>query len=157
MKRLLLSALLGMSSLAASAQTTSEQSAPDQTDQSIRVPGRQSAAEYQIELPAKIYPMFAGDFDAYTGPYAMSNGGALLLSSAGPHLYAYVNNGPSIKLVAAASNVFVAVDRQLKLTLHDDPNGPVTGEMLLAVPKRAEQAGQAGAAGSEVIRLMTSR
>jgi hypothetical protein len=140
MKRLLLSTLLGVISVAAIAQT-----APDA---SVRVPG------YQIELPAKPFRMFPGDFDAYKGAYDLSNGDFMVLRSVGRRMYAHVGYRPPTELIAASRNEFVAVDRQLKMTLSEGGYGDVTGELVMVVPR---QTAQAGATDIEVVKLLTSR
>jgi hypothetical protein len=140
MKRLLLSTLLGMLALAATAQT--------QADRSVRI-GR-----YQIELPTKVYKMFPGDFDIYKGVYDLSNGDTMTLRSFGRHIYADVGDRPRSELVAADHNVFVAVDRQLKMTLSEDTFGQVTGEVVMVVPR---QSAQTDGATVEVLRLVASR
>lgn len=139
MKRLLMATLLGVSSLAATAQTEPESE--------VRVRG------YQIELPAQPYHMFLGDFDVYKGGYALSNGDTMTLLQRGRRLYAVIGDRPRTEMVAASRNEFVAVDRQFKMMLeHDD--WMVTGEVLLRVPSTSSQA---NADGGEVIRLVTSR
>lgn len=139
MKRLLMATLLGVSSLAATAQTEPESE--------VRVRG------YQIELPAQPYHMFLGDFDVYKGGYALSNGDTMTLLQRGRRLYAVIGDRPRTEMVAASRNEFVAVDRQFKMMLeHDD--WMVTGEVLLRVPSTSSQA---NADAGEVIRLVTSR
>lgn len=143
MKRALLSTFMGVLSLAATAQT-------GQTEQgtSVQVYG------YQIELPAKIYRISAEDFDNYKGGYDLSNGDTMVLRSQGRHMYALVGDRPQVELVAAAPNVFVAVDRQLKMTLEEGITGPIRGEVLMVVPR---QSAQANATGMDVVRLVASR
>lgn len=141
MKRLLLSTLLGGLTLAAAAQT--------QPDSEVRIRG------YQIELPVKAHHMFSGDFDIYKGAYDLSNGETMVLRSRGSKMYADIGDRPRTEMVAASANEFVAVDRQFKMTLaQEDRSGLVTGELLLVMPSNT---GQAGAAGGEVVRLLTSR
>lgn len=140
MKRLLLSTLLGLLPLVAAAQT--------EPGQSMRM------KEYQIELPTKVYRMYPGDFDTYKGVYDLSNGDTMVLRAIGRRIYAEVGKRPRTEMVAAAPNVFVAIDRQLKLTLEDGISGEVTGELIMVVPR---QPTQANAAGVEVIRLMANR
>lgn len=140
MKRLLLSTLLGVFTLAATAQ-----SGPDSA---VRIRG------YQIELPAKPLHIFPGDFDIYKGAYDLSNGETMVLRQQGHRLFADIGARPRTEMVAAAPNVFVALDRQFKMTLSDNDFGPVTGELLLVMPS---QSAQANAAGGEVVRLVTSR
>ena len=141
MKRLLLSTLLGVFTLAATAQ-----SAPD--DSAVRIRG------YQIELPAKPLHVFPGDFDVYKGAYDLSNGDTMVLLQRGHRLFADIGARPRTEMVAAAPNVFVGLDRQFKMTLSDNELGPVTGELVLVVPSRSAQA---NAAGGEMVRLVTIR
>lgn len=139
MKRLLISTLLGVLSLAATAQT--------EPDSAVRIHG------YQIQLPAHPYSMFAGDFDAYKGAYDLSNGDTMVLRSYGRHMYALIGDRPLTEMVAASPREFVAVDRQFKMTLA--PAGDdVTGELFLVVPGSSSQA---NASGGEVVRLLTIR
>lgn len=140
MKRLLLATVLGVLTLGASAQTGN--------DNAVMIRG------YQIELPAKPIHMFPGDFDAYKGTYDLSNGESMVLRSFGHHIYAEIGDRPRTEMVAAAPNVFVAVDRQFKMTLSAPDFGDVTGELLLVVPRRTAQA---EGMGGDVVRLLTSR
>ncbi len=134
MKRLILFALLGGLALATPAQTTG--------DNEVRIRG------YQIELPARAYPFFREDFDEYTGTYDLSNGAVMTLSRRGQHLYAQIDSDQRKELVAAKPNVFVALDRDLKITLNND----TTGEVLMRVPNRSAQV-DAG----KIERLVSSR
>lgn len=138
MKQLLLFALLGGLSLAATAQTVPENE--------VRIHG------YRIALPAKAHTMLLGEFDIYKGSYELSNGDVLVLYQRGRHLYGYVGNGEDKELVAAASNVFVALDRKLKVTIDRDNFGGVSGEVLMEAP-----ANTALANAGQVIRLVAAR
>lgn len=134
MKRLVLVALLGSLSLAAPAQTT------DDNAVTIRA--------YKIELPAKPVHIFKGDFDEYKGVYELSNGDELVMSQVGRRMYAQMGDGSRRELVAAARNVFVALDRTLKITLNQEYND-MKGEVLMVVPRRAT----AQAPEGQIIRL----
>lgn len=122
MKRLMLVALLGTLSLGAPAQTT-----PDNAV-TIRA--------YQIELPAVPYRMMMGDFDTYKGAYDLANGDVLAMRQFGHRIYAELGDGERRELVAAGPNVFVARDRQLKVTLIRDRNGDFGGEVIMPMPSR---------------------
>lgn len=139
MKKLMLVALLGSLSLAAPAQTGS--------DNSVTIRG------YTIELPAKPYHMFAGDFDDYKQAYDLSNGGTLVMRQIGRRMYAGVNDGELKELVAAAPGVFVALDRELKISLNRDINGNFEGELFMVVPGRAA----AQADDGKHVRLLSFR
>lgn len=140
MKRLLLSAFLGVISLAATAQT--------ERDNAVRIQG------YQIVLPAKAHHMYPGDFDVYKGSYDLSNGETMVLRSHGRRMFADIGNRPRTEMVAASPNEFVAVDRQFKMTLAHDGFGPVNGELLLVVPRTLAQS---TSPGMDVIRLSAGR
>jgi hypothetical protein len=94
-----------------------------------------------------------GDLDDFKGAYEMSDGDTMVLRQYGRKLFAEVGDRPRTELVAAARNEFVAVDRQLSMTLNKQDDGQVTGEVLMATPQRA--LGQAGGAGVLVTVLAT--
>lgn len=123
MKRLMLVALLGSLPLAAPAQTT--------PDSAVTIRG------YSIELPAKPYRMFRGDFDDYQRVYDLSNGDTLALRQIGNRMVGQLGEGEQKELVAAAPGVFVARDRALKITLIRDNFDDFKGEVLMVVPGRA--------------------
>jgi hypothetical protein len=137
MKRLIVVALLGGLSQAVPAQT--------EADSSVRIHG------YQIELPAHPYKLYTGDFDTYQGAYDLSNGGTLVLRKVGRRIYAAVGDGPRKELVAAAPNVFVALDRQLKVTLNKEGDD-FSGELLMVAPGASAQASTV-----QAISLVASR
>jgi hypothetical protein len=134
MKRLILFALLGGLSLSTPAQTM--------LGNEVRIRGN------EIALPAHAHVMLRGDFDEYAGWYELSNGVVMTLSQKGRRMYARLGNGEPKELVAAQSNVFVALDRELKITLNSD----LGGEVLMKVPARSAQAN-----AGQIIRLVSSR
>jgi hypothetical protein len=138
MKRLMLFALLGGLSLVAPAQTGQ--------DNAIKIHG------YQIALPSKPRMMLPGDFDNYKGIYDLSNGGELVMFQRGSHMYAKVGDAEPKELVAAAPNVFVARDRELKITLERGAFDGFTGELLMVVPATSAQAN-----AGQLIRLVAAR
>lgn len=139
MKKLMLVALLSSLSLAAPAQT-----APDNA---VTIRG------HTIDLPAQAYHMFAGDFDDYKRVYDLSNGDTLAMRQIGYRMYARLGEGEQKELVAAAPGVFVALDRELKITLKRDGFGDFRGEVLMVVPGRAT----AQAFEGRQIRLVSAR
>jgi hypothetical protein len=139
MKRLMLVALLGSLSLAAPAQTTA--------DNAVTIRG------YSIELPATAYRMFPGDFDDYKRVYDLANGDTLAMRQMGRRMLAQVGDGEPKELVAAAPGVFVALDRELKITLNRDNFGDFRGEVLMVVPGRATAQAYEG----RHIRLLSAR
>lgn len=88
-------------------------------------------AQDHIVLPATPYKMFPQDWDAYAGNYELSNGATMTLRRRGLRMYAELAGRPPAPLVAVAENVFVSVDRRLRITLADPGLGDVTGEMVM--------------------------
>ena len=129
MKRMIISAFLGTLSLAATAQTPADQAG--QSSQSVRIPA------YTIETPAQTYTMMPSDLAFYKGAYGLSNGETLTLTTAGHTLYGAVGDRPRTELVATGNNTFVALDKQMKMTIEEDIHGQVRGELLMAVPQAA--------------------
>jgi hypothetical protein len=138
MKRLLLFALLSGLSVAVPAQT--------EPDSSVRIHA------YQIDLPAQPRHLYQGDFDAYKGAYDLSNGDTLVMRQIGKRIYAEVGNGPRRELVAAAPGVFVALDRELKITLNRSASDDYTGELLMVRQDASRQASTV-----QSFRLVASR
>ena len=127
MKKLILFALLGGLSLASPAQSTS--------DSEVRVRAN------LIELPATPQLMFRGDFGKYAGSYDLANGSTMSLRQVGARMYAQVGDRERQEIVKSASDEFVALDRQLRISLHFDDRGDASGHVLMAVPSRTARAG----------------
>jgi len=126
MKRIILMAIMAAAVSAAQAQTPSS-STWDQGS-TVQIP----APKYTIELPAKPYRLSPGDFDAYRRIYSLSNGDEMTLKQRGNRIYASLKGRAEQELVAAASNTFVAKDRNLKMTLFVHPfSDEITGEVLI--------------------------
>lgn len=138
MKRVLLFVLLGSLAMVSAAQ--------DQTGSSVEVKGA------QINIPERAYPMFVGDLATYAGTYNLSNGQVMTLRRGGSRLYAQIGDQPAKKLVAASPNEFVALDRQLRITLNPDDYGGMMGEMLMVVPRSV-----ASTAGGDDVRRISFR
>ena len=138
MKRVLLLIVLGGLTFASAAQ--------DQAGASVQVRGS------QISVPEWAYPVFVEDLKQYAGTYNLSNGEVMHLRRAGNRLYAAVGDRPAKKLVVASPNEFVALDRQLRLTLNPDAYGGMTGELMMLVPRSVTSTGS----GDEV-RLLSFR
>lgn len=134
MKRLLVIAVLGGFALSATAQDTTPE---------ILVRG------YQIQLPEKPMKMFKGDFDDYQGAYELSNGETLIMKKTGLRMYATVGDGEPKEIVAASRGVFVAKDRELKVSLVRESAENITGELLMVRRSASMQAN----AAPQVIRL----
>lgn len=122
MKRLLLCALLGSLSLTVTAQTES--------DPSVFVRGN------QIQLPDKPYLMFRGDVSRYQGSYDLASGEPMALRQVGGQLFVTVGDDERRRLVAAAPNVYVSTDSQIKLMINER-DGEIVGRMWRARPDLA--------------------
>lgn len=130
MKRIILIALI-----AGAASTAQAQSQPPsgEIENAVRI----SAPQPTIELPAKPHHLFAGDFNVYRGTYSLSNGDEMLIQQRGRRIYATLSGREEKELVAAARNVFVAKDRDLKITLVADSfTDQITGEVLIRHPRK---------------------
>jgi len=126
MKRIFLSAIMAGAASITLAQTPSQLSGDE--GRTVRIP----APQYSIELPAKRYWVAPGEFDTYRGIYSLSNGQEMTLKKRGNRMYATLGDRPEQELVAAAHNIFVAMDRNLKMTLFTDQfNDQITGEVLI--------------------------
>lgn len=124
MKRIILIAIMAGLAATAPAQTTSS------SDEGPTV--RIFAPEYRIELPARPYRMAPGEFEPYRRIYSLSNGDEMTLKQRGQRMYANLNGRADQELVAAAHNIFVAKDRNLKMTLFLDRfSEEITGEVLI--------------------------
>ena len=123
MQKLILASVLGAFSLAVMAQTTMD-------DNTVTI----QAKGPKISLPANIYHMNNDDFYQFTGSYDLSNGESLSLFSRGLKKYAKVQGEAWHEIVATSSHSFVAVDKQLEMTIDRHENGDVSGELLMVVP-----------------------
>lgn len=125
----------GMALAAAPAQDAKQ---PVET---VRVPGPMD----RIELPAIRYGMNLTNFDFYRGSYDLSNGQLLSLLARGNSMYAMLDDGRKVRLIAVGTDTFVAEDRSLHLSLRRAIDGEVGGDVLLAQPWSQDMASQAGA------------
>ncbi|MES2048486.1 MAG: hypothetical protein V4447_08800 [Pseudomonadota bacterium] len=88
----------------------------------------------QITLPEKTFRMWPEQFYEFKGGYQLSNGMTLVLFNIGHGMYAKMSGQESHRIVPTATNTFVAVDRQLKMTIDLKENGEASGEVLFVVP-----------------------
>lgn len=130
MKRIILLAL--MASVATTVHAQTQPVPASDIENAVRI----SAPLNTIELPSKPRHLFRGDFDNYRGTYDLSNGGEIMLTQRGQRIYATLNGGQEKELVAAAHNVFVAKDRNLKITLVPEMNHQMSGEVLIRHQRR---------------------
>ena len=126
MKTWILAGTLGACALLANAQ-----SLPD--SQTVVIPGGRLQT---IELPAHRHFMNAQDFAPFRGGYELANGQVLHLRNAGSigAMYARIDDQDEHRIVAATSNSFVALDRQLAMRIDLRDDGSVGGEVLMMVP-----------------------
>lgn len=147
MKRFLLSSILGVLSVSALAQTAQDLG-------SVSIPSNQ-----RIELPGKVHRMWPEEFDKYRRIYDLSNGQTMSMTMGmhpwGRKMYAKVGDGPRTEIVSTAPNVFVALNKQLKITLEETAWDDFRGEVLMVVPDRSPR--QANAGNAEVVRLAVVR
>jgi hypothetical protein len=95
-----------------------------------------AALSLRIMPPAQSRYMSRADFQAYAGDYALANGQTLRLRQQGGELYARVGDGEEHRIVAAAVNVFVALDRKLKVRIERRNDGTVKGELVMLLPQQ---------------------
>ena len=127
MKIIKLALLAGMLALPFAIQ------AQEQSD-TVSVPVR--ANDLRIELPDSYKKMWPDQYDAYRGGYALSNGQTLTIRSLGANMYAYIDSGSWHKIVAVAPNIFVALDRQLKMEINLRGEDDVSGWVTMVLPAR---------------------
>ena len=117
-------------SSAAAAQT-----APDAPQQQPSVSIK--ANELRIELPDHYRKMWPADYRDYIREYSLSNNMTLRVFARGVNMYAALNNnGEWHKIVAAPSNTFIALDRQIKMRINLLDNEEASGEVVMVVPPR---------------------
>lgn len=142
MKKLILVAALGALSALASAQT---QPAVEE----VRI----SANLARIELPDELRNVWQDEFDQVKGTYRLSNGKTMQLSMWGNRMYAKIDGMPRSQLVAASPYVFVGLDRQMRVRIHDvEASGPIKADVLLLTSSLADST-----APATVTRLLASR
>lgn len=84
-----------------------------------------SSVREKIELPSQVYKIRSAEFNDVKGQYDLENGMILTVQSTGRRMYAEMDNMSKVELVAAAPNIFVAKNKQLKLTFEQMPNGNI--------------------------------
>jgi hypothetical protein len=141
MKKLILSVLLAGASIGAMAQSLVD-------GEQVKVP----RPALSIDVPDHIRRFSKDDFEPFRAAYDLSNGSSVTLTRSGNRMYAEVDQQGKHEIVGAASNTFVALDRQLKLRIDLDGNGGAAGEMLMVVPQTAV----AGAAPAEPKLLLVA-
>jgi hypothetical protein len=74
-----------------------------------------------IELPSQMDRLWYNEFEQVSGLYRLSNGKRMELSMDAGHMYAKIDGMKKTRIVAASPYVFVAADRQFRITAAD-PN-----------------------------------
>lgn len=123
MKNTMISAIV----IAASTLATAQVLPPERT---VDVP----ALSLRITPPAQPRYISREDFQPYAGEYTLANGQTLRLRQYGGLLYAKVGDGEEHRIVAAAPNLFVALDRKLKVRIDRRDDGTLKGELVMMVP-----------------------
>lgn len=113
--------------IAASTLATAQVLPPERT---VEVP----ALSLRITPPAQPRYISREDFQPYAGEYTLANGQTLRLRQYGGLLYAKVGDGEEHRIVAAAPNLFVALDRKLKVRIDRRDDGTLNGELVMMVP-----------------------
>lgn len=117
-------------------------------DRSVTVP----ALSLRITAPDKPRYISAEEFKSYAGEYALADGQTLRLRrDSGGAMYARIGKQEEHRIVGAGKNVFVAVNRKLKLRIEHRRDGSVQGELVMVVPGRALPNGSIS--GEEVAAL----
>ncbi|PMQ17921.1 hypothetical protein [Janthinobacterium sp. AD80] len=116
--------------IAASTLATAQVLPPERT---VEVP----ALSLRITPPAQPRYISREDFQPYAGEYTLANGQPLRLRQYGGLLYAKVGDGEEHRIVAATPNLFVALDRKLKVRIDRRDDGTLNGELVMMVtPQR---------------------
>ena len=112
--------------------------------QSVPVPYKagQAGDPSRIDLPERYRRMAPQEFDNYRRDYTLSNGHTLTIAPRGVHMYARIDGEPWHKIVAAAPNTFVALDRQLKMEINLLDDDKVQGWVTMVVPARTLASGE---------------
>lgn len=117
-------------------------------DRSVSVP----ALSLRITAPGQPRRISEEEFKSYAGEYALANGQTLSLRRAsGGAMYARIGNQEEHRIIGAGKNVFVAINRKLKLRIEHRRDGSVKGELVMVVPGRVLPDGSIG--GEEVAAL----
>ena len=119
MKKIALIPILAALSFSAAAQTTPQAGTVTIT------PGA-----HRFSLPKQPYPISAFEREDVSGEYDMANGKTLMMRTAGRRMVAELEGLPRAELVAVSPTMFVAKNRQMKMTFQQHPNGTVTGVTL---------------------------
>jgi hypothetical protein len=99
-----------------------------QPPEEVRVTGTPE----RISLPPQLRNVWYDAFDEVAGEYALSNGGRMALGMWGNRMYARIGGMDKVQLVAASPYVFIGLDRQLKIVMHEpDASGRMHATVLV--------------------------
>ena len=153
MKHIIATALIAGAAATAQGQTQAPTQAPSPWTSDAETTVQIPAPQYTIDLPTRRHFLASHEFDTYRGIYSLSNGDEMRLRQRGNRIYAMIGESPERELVAAATNIFVAKDRSLKMTLFaDELNDRITGEVLIR--KMPSVADATSRNSGEVVRLV---
>lgn len=130
MKKILLTALLGVCASGLSPLTTAQQTKQGDT---VTIP---APVPMQIAAPGPALYMDSAEFSNYQGEYSLSNGQTLTLTRSrfGTRMYAEVDSLGRHEIVNTGKDTFVALDRKLQMRFEFDNDGDVGGELMMVVP-----------------------
>lgn len=153
MKHIFAAALIAGAAATAQGQTQAPAQAASPLTSDAETTVQIPAPQYTIDLPTRRHFLAPHEFDTYRGIYSLSNGDEMRLRQRGNRIYAMIGERPERELVAAATNIFVAKDRSLKMTLFaDELNDRITGEVLIRnMPSMADAA---SSNSGQVVRLL---
>ena len=143
MKRLLIVAALG--ALLVAPAVTAQTSQPGE----VRV----SAAAPRMVQPG-LGNLWAEEFDAVKGEYALSNGKAMHLSMWGNRMYVKIDGMPRTPLTALSPYAFASRDQQLRIVV-EDPAMSDSNRLNAMVTMPARLAGREGGAAAAPGELLT--
>ncbi|AIY43361.1 hypothetical protein LT85_4203 [Collimonas arenae] len=126
MKNLFLLSLLSVSFLASAAPPADQDNLP------VTISG----IKERIVLPERYRKMHPDEFYDYMRAYDLSNGMTLSVFHRGFKMYAALDDQVRHEIVAITPNTFVALDKQLKMTINLHDNNDASGELYMMVPAR---------------------
>jgi hypothetical protein len=83
---------------------------------------------------ADIKTIAPDELQAFRGTFDLEDGKALIVSQHGHKLFAQINDGPTVELIAAGAKTFSAASGTVRLEFDQYPNGTVTGVRLSRAP-----------------------
>lgn len=80
---------------------------------------------------ADINKIDPNELQAFRGTFDLEDGKALIVSQHGRKLFAQIDGGPTVELIAAGAKTFSAASGNVRLEFNQYPNGNVTGVRLI--------------------------